>query len=983
MTIPTQPTTARSAHQPLPPTPTGAPSGASIGSALRRELGATQVRDRAIDLARMSHDASHYLLRPAAVVIARDGHDVAATIRVATRHGVPVTFRSGGTSLSGQAVTDGVLIDTRAHFRDVEVLADGALVRCRPGATVRAVNTRLAPYRRALGPDPASEAACTIGGVVADNSSGMACGTTANTYRTLESIQVVLVDGTLVDTGLPDADARLRAAAPALWEGLARLRDRVRGNPESLRRIAHQFSMKNTMGYGVNAFVDHDSPAEILAHLMVGSEGTLGFITSATFRTVPVYPQVSTALLVFDRISSATAALPDLVAAGTRTAELMDAASLRVAQGLPQLVPALSGLHVRDHTALLIEAQEEDQASLAARVADLDRVLTGLPGLATRPSFVSDAAARAVAWSVRKGLYTAVAGARPVGSTALLEDVVVPMPALTDTVARLQELCNRFGYPDAVIFGHAKDANLHFMINPDLRDPAQLETYATFSDDLVDLILAADGSLKAEHGTGRIMAPYVQRQYGAELYAVMREVKDLFDPGRVLNPGVIISDDPTIHLRDVKVAHPVDPAVDRCVECGYCEPVCPSKDLTTTPRQRIALLRDRAAADEATRAAIDADFSYDVVQTCAADSLCVLACPVGIDTGVVMKGLRAEGHGPAVQRVAAQLADHWGPALRGLRAGVGLAGLVPPAALTAMTSLGRRVVSPDLLPAVGDDLPGPGVSRRTSARRDPAEVVFFPSCITELFGPADGRPRALATAPQLGAEPRAGATLRGGAAFALLRLCDRAGISVRLPEGVDGLCCGTVWRSKGLTQGAAQMAVRTATALLAAVGEDGVPVVTDASSCTHGLHRLHDDLVDAGHDDLAARVSTLTIIDATRFVHETVLPRLSVRKVPSVVIHPTCSDRHAGDVPHLVALAEACAELVDVPMDAGCCAFAGDRGMLHPELTASATRAEAAEVRHSSYDAYLSTNRTCELGMTRATGHPYRHVLELLDELSG
>ncbi|GAB47326.1 FAD-binding and (Fe-S)-binding domain-containing protein [Mobilicoccus pelagius] len=935
---------------------------------LRTALEGTAVSDRPVDLARAAHDASHVLLHPQAFVVARDTPDVARTLAIASRHGVPVTFRSGGTSLSGQAVTDGVLIDTRRGFRDVEVLDDGARVRCRPGATVRTVNAHLAPYGRALGPDPASEAACTIGGVVADNSSGMACGTTRNTYRTLDCLEAVLLSGTVIDTALPDADARLKAAEPEVWEGLARLRDRVRGNPDSVRRIEHQYSMKNTMGYGVNSFLDFDEPVQILAHLLVGSEGTLGFISSVTFRTVPVHQHISTALLVFEGIETATAALPDLVGAGAETAELMDAASLRVAQHFPTPVDALTGLEVRDHTALLVEARAAEAGELDEHVHRLEGVLDGLrhdgllTDLAIPTRFSADPVPRAQAWAVRKGLYTAVAGARRAGSTALLEDIVVPMPALTQAVRDLGEICARHGYDEAVVFGHAKDANLHFMINPDLRDPAQVETLGAFSDDLVDLVLAADGSLKAEHGTGRVMAPFVERQFGSELYAVMREVKRLLDPTNTLNPGVVITDDERAHLRALKAPTPVDEAVDRCVECGYCEPVCPSRDVTTTPRQRIVLMREmaahRAAGREDEADAIAKDFDYMAVQTCAADSLCQPACPVGIDTGIVMKGFRKDAQTPAVQRVGAALADNWGPTLTGLRVGVGVADHVPGTLLERITATARAVLSPDLVPLVGDDLPGPGLSRRTNARQEPGDVVLLPSCIGELFAPEGDSP---------------------GAAQAFLAVCDRAGITVRLPKDMDGLCCGTVWRSKGLTEGLGQMAVRTARALLEASEDGRVPVVMDASSCTHGLHALPADLDAAGEYALAERVAGLQIMDATRFVAEHVLPRLTVRRtVRSAVLHPTCSDRHVDDIPALRAIAEAVADEVVVPVESGCCGFAGDRGMLHPELTAGATAREAEEVDHRTYDLYLSSNRTCELGMSRATGHTYHHVLEAL-----
>ncbi|MEV1206306.1 FAD-binding oxidoreductase, partial [Microbispora rosea] len=489
-------------------------------------------RSRVSDRLGMAHDASHYLLTPQAVVVPENAAQVAALMRT----GLPLTFRSGGTSLSGQGVTSHLLVDTRRHFRDVEVLDGGERVRVQPGAVLRQVNARLAAYGRRLGPDPASESACTIGGVVANNSSGMTCGTHANTYRTLESMVVVLPSGTVIDTGAPDADARLRALEPALAQGLERLRDRIRGNADSVRRITGQFSIKNTMGYGLNSFLDHDSPAQILAHLVVGSEGTLGFVAEAVLRTVPAHRLAATSLLVFPALREAMAATPELVAAGPAAVELLDAESLRVARLDPYADEVLRTLEVRDHAALLVEWQESDPEVLAAREREAGQVFAGM-SLAAPARLSGDSAGRAALWRIRKNLYAAVAGARPSGTTALLEDVAVPVPALAGLCDALTGLFDRYRYERSVIFGHAKDGNLHFMLNE--RFGADLRRYADFTEDLVDAVLSRGGTLKAEHGTGRVMAPFVRRQYGEELFEVMREVKRLCDPGGTLNPGVV------------------------------------------------------------------------------------------------------------------------------------------------------------------------------------------------------------------------------------------------------------------------------------------------------------------------------------------------------------------------------------------------------------------------------------------------------------
>jgi D-lactate dehydrogenase len=913
-----------------------------------------QVRTRALDRYALANDASHYLLVPRAVVVAGNATEVGRLLRVSAVHGVPLTFRSGGTSLSGQAVSDGVLVDTRQRFRGVEVLDEGARVRVEPGLTVRQLNAHLAPYGRKFGPDPASESACTIGGVVANNSSGMACGTVDNAYQTLESIVLVLPSGTVVDTGAPDVDARLRAAEPVLYEGLLRLRDRVRGNPTSVRTIEHQFAMKNTMGYSLNAFLDHDSAAEILAHLAVGSEGTLGFVAEAVFRTIPVLPQAATGLLVFENLAAATRALPELVGTGAATVELLDAASLRVSQADPKADRRLHAIDVERHAALLVEYQAATAAALEDIRAAGSSVLAGLP-LAVPAELTSDAAARARLWHVRKGLYAAVAGARPTGTTALLEDIVVPVEMLARTCEQLTTLFDRYGYPGSVIFGHAKDGNVHFMLTDRFDLPEPQDRYLRFTEDMVDLVLAEGGSLKAEHGTGRIMSPYVRRQYGDELYEVMREIKALFDPAGMLNPGTILDGDPKAHVRHIKTAPPVEPEVDRCVECGFCEPVCPSRDLTTKPRQRIVLRRAmeqaRADGDRALLAELAEAYDYDGVQTCAVDGMCQTACPVSINTGDLVRRLRREADRPVVDRVWTGAAKRWSKATRAASTALSAASAVPAPVVRGPNRLARRVLSAEDVPLWSPELPAGGRRRDRPLPDGVPVAVYLPACVGAAFGPAAGG---------------------AGVQQAFERLCRRAGVTLLVPPGVDALCCGTPWSSKGVPAGEQLMKRRVLAALQEATGGGELPVVCDAASCTEGL------------TDVAATAGgQLRILDAVEFVVANVLPGLpEARKLPSVVVHPTCSSHRLGFDDALTTVAVAVAHEVRRPVSWGCCAFAGDRGMLHPELTESATRAQAAEIAELDGWAHASCNRTCELGMTRATGRPYRHILELLEEVT-
>ena len=928
---------------------------------LRKALSSSaQLTERAIDLHAYANDASHFLLTPQAVAIPANAAEVGSLLMASAGLGLPLTFRSGGTSLSGQGVTDGLLVDVRKNFKDIEVLDSGMRVRVQPGVTVRALNARLALHGRKFGPDPASEIACTIGGVVANNSSGMHCGTADNVYRTLESLVIVLASGTVIDTGANDANQKLRALEPEIFDGLERLRRRVRQDAESVATIKHQFSMKNTMGYGLNSFLDYDDPAQVLAHLIVGSEGTLGFVAEATFRTVPVFKHVTTSLLVFDNLFTANESLESLVDSGAATVELMDSLSLKVGQGLPGAPKIVRDLAVESHAAFLVEYTATSAPELAERQSTGLALARSLK-LSAPAQFSPEAKTRAQLWNLRKGLYASVAGARAQGTTALLEDVVVPVPALARTCAELSVLFRRYTYEHSVVFGHAKDGNVHFMLTDGFHTKDQIRRYSDFTEDLVDLVLGEGGSLKAEHGTGRVMAPYVRRQYGDELYAVMRELKTLLDPSGMLNPGVILDEDPQAHLRHIKLTPAVDPEVDRCVACGYCEPVCPSRNLTLTPRQRIVTLRAmetaRAAGDTELVAELARDYTYESVDTCAVDGMCQTACPVDINTGTLVKKLRAKEVSKAEGAVWNAAAKQWSGVTQGAGKLLGVAKRVPDALVLGANTAGRALLGKDKLPLYSPELPAGGKKRARPVPNGKPVAVYFPACVNTMFGPA---------------EPS-----QPGIQESFSALARRTGVELLVPEGIDSLCCGTPFSSKGMEKGHAGMTERVVAALRSASGNGELPILCDASSCTEGLrHSVDAEAVPDGE-------KPLKIVDVVEYTAEHILPLLPEgRKVASLALHPTCSSTRMGLDGALQGVAGAVARTVQIPESWGCCGFAGDRGMLHPELTASATAEQAAEATAFGAVAHASCNRTCELGMTRATGETYEHVLEILERIT-
>ena len=662
-------------------------------------LGSDRVLTRALDIIRYASDASAYRLLPQAVVVAQDAEDVAKVLAYGREHSIPVTFRSGGTSLNGQAQSDGILVDVRRNFAGVRVEDGGDRVRLLPGTVLGNANRALVRHQRRVGPDPASTNFATVGGVIANNAGGMRCGVVHDSYSTVRALTFVLPSGTVIDTAAPGAEQRFAEAEPELAEGLIAIRDEIRADNELSERIKRKFEIKNTTGYRLCAFLDADSPLEIFRRLLVGSEGTLGFIAEAVMETVPFGRHTTTALLFFEDVDSAADVVPALVAEGTTATELMVATTLiAAAYNFPGALESWKELPP-ESAAVLCEFRSEDESELDGLETRAREVLAGRP-LIAEPEFTREHELTELFWRVREGMHGLVGKIRPAGTALLVEDVCVRPDRIAEAVRDVQALLAKHEFLVGVA-GHASAGNLHFMLTPVLSDPADRARYEAFMEDLVDLILDKyDGSLKAEHGTGFNMAPYVEREWGEKATNLMWRVKALADPDGVLAPGVLLNRDPAVHLQNLKSTPAIEEVATACVECGFCEPVCPSRDLTTTPRQRIVIRREMArqpAGSPITEALLE-QYEYDGIETCAADGSCVLACPIGIDTGKLVKGFRRQEHSDRGEKLALRFAKRFDRAERrargALRVGDSAALTVGDAPLRALTRLVRRAVSP-------------------------------------------------------------------------------------------------------------------------------------------------------------------------------------------------------------------------------------------------------------------------------------------------
>ncbi|MBM7867945.1 FAD-binding protein [Heliobacterium gestii] len=901
-------------------------------------------------------DASFYRLIPKIVVKVRTTEEVHQILITAAELTIPVTFRAAGTSLSGQAVSDSVLLLLYGGWKNCRVQGEGSAITLEPGVIGAEANRHLQPYGKKIGPDPASINHAMIGGIAANNASGMCCGTADNSYKTVQDMKIILADGTMVDTGDASSVAAFQQTHQALITEVKKIRDEIFDDPDLNERIIHKFKIKNTTGYSLNALVDYDDPIEIIKHLMIGSEGTLGFIAEITYKTVIDYVHKASALVIFPDIEQACLAVMRLDREVVSAAELMDRRSLRAVEEKPGMPAYLKGLS-ETAAALLIEVTAETESALQSQIARTVEALQGIPTV--RPITFTDVKNKyAQLWNIRKGLFPAVGAVRNNGTTVIIEDVAYPKERLAEAILDLRESLDRHGYPDSIIFGHALDGNVHFVFTQDFSTDKEVQRYDALMQEVCDMVAGEyGGSLKAEHGTGRNMAPFVEREWGKKAYRLMRQIKHLFDPEHILNPGVIIAENPKAHLENLKPLPPTHEIVDKCIECGFCEVNCPSQHLTLTPRQRITVQRAisglRTSGREPERLhRLLQDYAYLGRETCAADGLCATTCPVAIDTGSHTKKLRAAAVSERAKSVSRFIAGHFAGVTKlvrvGLRGAHAAHSLIGAGAMQTVAQAARQL-SGERLPLWNPWMPkaAPCIRQSPQEVSQMKRVVYFPACVSRTMGPARDD-RDLRSLPEV-----------------TLSLLAKAGYEAILPAERERLCCGMPFESKGLFTEADGKSKELEQALLAYSWNGEIPVLCDTSPCLYRMKRVMD--------------KALKLYEPVEFVYDYLLPHLAITPVEeTVAIHVTCSATKMNLKDKFMALAQACARKVILPADVKCCGFAGDRGFSYPELNESALSTLKAALQGECASGY-SNSRTCEIGLSLHSGISYQSILYLVD----
>ncbi|WP_100612091.1 FAD-binding and (Fe-S)-binding domain-containing protein [Confluentibacter lentus] len=935
----------------------------NIALELENILPASRIKTRYIDLVSYASDAGFYHLVPKAVVQPISEGEVISLFQFSQTYNMPLVFRTGGTSLSGQSITDGILVDLSHSWKQISVENNGDTVRVQPGLTGAMVNAHLKKYSKKIGPDPASINAAMMGGIVSNNSSGMCCGVALNSYHTVKYLRFILPNGNTYSTENNDDYSRFETVEKDLFDNLSTLQNNILSNQKLHDKIRKKYLTKNTVGYSLNAFIDFEHPLDILAHLLIGAEGTLAFISEVVLNTVPDYKFKSTALLYFQSIFDACQAIVPLKNSGAMMVELMDRASLRAVENM-ESIPDFVKTLPESAAALLIEYQENDSEALDKKVTDFLSLMKHW-NLIQTPVFTSVPSEMAALWKVRKGLFPAVGAVRASGTTVILEDIAFPVETLGAAIVDLHVLFKKYHYNNAIIFGHAKDGNIHFVVTQSFNTDYEINRYDTFIKEVVELVLTKyDGTLKAEHGTGRNMAPFVETEWGGLGYEIMKTLKLSVDPHLLLNPGVIINDDKNTHLKNLKALPTVEPEVDTCIECGYCEHKCPSKDLTTTPRRRIVVRRALKTlehqGDTANYNLLKDQYQYDGLDTCAVDGLCATACPVDINTGDLVKRLRSENHSKFANAVALTVAKHFGTmqwTLRtAIKAGTLINSFFGKQTMGNLTKLLRKVIpnAPLWTPQIASP---PSLSVLESQSKPKPDIIYFPSCISRVLGTYEGKEK--------------------NSMEAFLSVCKKTNIAVSILKDVNSSCCGQPFSSKGHQEAYGFTANTIFERLWDATDSGKIPVVIDVSSCAYSLKQMGSTLTAENKDKL----KKLRILDTVAFLHDMVLPKSQVkRNKNSIVLHSVCTLEKLKIEDAFTSLAKHFAKEVIVPKNNGCCGMAGDRGFLFPELTTSSTNQEAQELKNVVCDGYYASTKTCEMAMSQAINTNYESILYLADE---
>ena len=921
----------------------------------------------------------------------------------------------------GEEEISRILIVAGKHWEKYEIGEGQDTIKLQPGIVGARVNDILKPYGRVFPPDPASIGSAMVGGIVINNASGMNCGVHANSDRMMVSARIILTDGTVLDTGSKESREAFRKSHPEFLKKIEDLRDKVRADKELADRISKKYSIKNVTGLNLRPLIAYDDPFDIIAHSMVGSEGTLAFLSEVTMKTLYDYKFKASAMVYFLTMKEsceAVVAMKKLKAGEedlkmsaenlmVKSAEMLDYMSLNSVDDPVFLqykkdvdAGKIEGVQPGDYhnlTAILTETKGVTHEQLLEKIEKIKECL-GQFRLYIPAEFTEDPAVFGKYWAIRSGIFPSVGGTRPVGTSCLIEDVAFPIESLPEATVKLQKLIADHGYNDACIYGHAFEGNYHFILNQSFADEHEVARYAEMMRDVAKLVVEGyDGSLKAEHGTGRNMAPFVKYEWGEKAYEIMKELKAIFDPEGLLNQGVIFNDDPDCFIKCLKPLpvlsydyasvpdggrYLMEPGLstaeetveqvkraNKCIECGFCEVNCMSCGLTLSSRMRIAVQREicdleATGRDPKRLATLRRQYKYYGDQTCATDGLCSTSCPMKINTGELTHLVRQldMNNSKLGYQVGEFAANHMAGIKSGLRVVLDVAHLAHvtlgpslmtsvcrgmnkmglPLWTTAMPKKKRQPKPSDLTQFIIER----SIPKHEEEHKD-LKVVYFPSCINQTMG--------------LSKESK----VKHALVDEVIQLMAKAGYEVIFPEGMDRMCCGQIWESKGMLDIADRKSAELEAALWKASEQGRYPVLCAQSPCLHRMKKV---------------MQKMKLYEPAEFIMTYLVDRLDFHPTDKrIALHLTCSTRQMGVDKDMIALAKLCSNNVFLPEGVGCCGFAGDRGFTFPELNKYGLRKLRPQIEANHIEVGYSNSRTCEIGLEHHAGIPYMNIVYLVN----
>ncbi len=905
--------------------------------------------------------ACSYKIIPNEIVFPKNEIDIKDIFEYAKLISSNITFRGGGTSLSGQCLGDGIICNLSKEWTSYEVINNGDSIKCQPGIVAGRVNEVLKKYKRRIGPDPASINAATIGGILANNSSGMMSGINQSAYHSFQSMSFILSSGTQINSADADADENLKIKEPFIYHELQEIRKYIYSNEKILSKIKKSYELKNTIGYQMNAFVDFDKPIDILTHLLIGSEGTLGFISSVVLKTYPIYDFRITGLALFNNFSGAAKAIPHIKNLNPQSVEIIDINSLNSVGHLKELPEIIKKVNC-DDTVLLFDFASDSEIDLNNFKNDFENISASFSNLKNF-IFESNNVLQEKIWKIRKGLLPAIGKSRPSGTGVIIEDLCFKIEDFPNAINDLRILLKKFNYENVSIYGHGFDGNIHFLLNQSYGKYSEVKRFGNFMEKLAELVVVQyDASLKAEHSTGRNQAPFVEKVWGKEIYHLMKRIKKVLDPENILNQDVIISDDKQIHLKNLKDMPETDMLIDSCIECGFCEPVCPSRFATLTPRQRISVLRHFKNLDINSDEYINLskEYQYYSINTCATDGMCELSCPVGINTGDLIKQFRNNSHSKSTIDVSLFFADKFNI----------IENVLNPAnsTLHSLNKILPNKLVDDSFVYLSKNLQKIGIDidqwnhnlgekssiNYSNINNSKVDYIYFPTCITRMMGQD--------------------ANDKTDLHQTVLNLAKKAKITVDIPDDFKYLCCGQAFASKGFDDAAKIAKLNLLETIYKVTNKGKIPLIMSASSCAY--HIIKDE------SNYEPKYTDLKIIEITEWAYILLNYLKFIKSNKNIMLHINCSIDKLGLREKLIQIAKAAANYVYIPVHSTCCGSAGDRSLIYPEIIESSLYQVKKEIINLNITECYSSNSTCEFSIANSLKIKSKSILFLLDECS-